>query len=52
MNKKQVSSSGQQRIQRESGSVVVIVAVSLTALLGFAGLAIDYGYAFSQKTRL
>lgn len=36
----------------ERGSVLPIVAVSLVSLLGFAGLAIDYGYYFTQKTRL
>ncbi|AWB32464.1 TadE/TadG family type IV pilus assembly protein [Orrella marina] len=37
---------------RESGSILVIVAMLGVVLLGFAGLTIDYGYYFSQKTRL
>ena len=32
--------------------VIVIVAIVLVVLLGFAGLAIDFGYAYVQKARL
>jgi Flp pilus assembly protein TadG len=34
----------------QRGSVSVVVALSLVVLLGFAALAVDYGYlAFSQR---
>ena len=36
----------------EGGTVLIIVAVSLMSLLGFAGLAIDFGYYFSQKAKM
>lgn len=36
----------------EGGTVLIIVAFSLVALLGFAGLAIDFGYYFSQKAKM
>ncbi|WP_227870743.1 pilus assembly protein TadG-related protein [Orrella marina] len=36
----------------ESGTILVIVAIVMVSLLGFAGLAIDFGYYFVQKTRL
>ena len=36
----------------ERGIVIVIVAIVLVMLLGFAGLAIDFGYAYVEKARL
>lgn len=33
----------------EQGSVLIIVAVSIVALFGFAGLVIDFGQAYSKK---
>ena len=36
----------------EQGVVIIIVGLILTVLLGFAGLAVDFGYFFVQKTRL
>jgi Flp pilus assembly protein TadG len=37
---------------RERGAVAIIVAVLLTVMIGFLGLAIDVSYAYLQKTRL
>ena len=37
---------------REEGSILMIVAIVFVSLLGFSGLAIDFGYYFVQKTRL
>lgn len=39
-------------LKEEDGSVVVIVALAFTALLGFAALAIDIGVLTLEKTRL
>jgi hypothetical protein len=36
----------------DRGAVTVIVAFVLVILLGFAGLTIDFGYAYLQKARL
>ncbi len=36
----------------EQGTVLIIVAFMLVSLLGFAGLTIDFGYYFVQKSRL
>ena len=36
----------------EQGSVAVLVAVALTALLGMAGLAVDGGRLYAERTRL
>lgn len=38
--------------QSECGSILLIVAFVLVSLLGFAGLAVDFGYYFVQKARL
>lgn len=40
------------RIQQDSGAVAVVVAVCLTALLGFAALAIDVGAVFVERREL
>ena len=37
---------------QERGSVLLIVAFVMVSILGFAGLAIDFGYYFVQKTRM
>lgn len=36
---------------RSRGSVSVLVAICMFALIGFLGLAIDFGYAYVQKNR-
>lgn len=38
--------------RRERGAVVILVAISLAALIMAAGLALDMGHAFLNKTRL
>lgn len=38
--------------QRARGAVVVIVAFMMVAIIGFLGLAIDFGYAYVQRNRL
>ena len=38
--------------RKESGAVAVIVALSLVALTGFVGLALDLGKLFVAKTEL
>lgn len=42
----------QQIAQRTEGSSLVYVALTLMVLLGFAGLAIDGSYAYSQHNRM
>ena len=42
----------QQSVSKECGSILIIVAVLLMALLGFAGLAIDFGNFYLQKARM
>ena len=37
---------------RESGSVLVVLTLSLTVLIGMSALAIDLGHAYLNKTRL
>lgn len=39
-------------MRRENGSVIVTVAMSLLFLLGFMGLAMDFGHLFVVKTEL
>jgi Flp pilus assembly protein TadG len=39
-------------LRKAKGSVLVLTAISLIAILGIAGLAIDLGFSFSNKTRL
>ncbi len=36
----------------ERGAIAVMVAVLMVVLIGFLGLAVDFGYAYLQKTRL
>ena len=38
--------------QSQRGAVVVLVAVAMTALIMMAGLALDMGHAFLNKSRL
>ncbi|MBI0577632.1 Tad domain-containing protein [Neobacillus cucumis] len=40
------------KLRDESGAVLVIVAISMVALLGFAALAIDGGRLYSEKSKL
>lgn len=40
------------RNRGDEGSVLVLTAVMLTVLLGFAGLALDAGYAFDYQQRM
>ena len=40
------------RHRHERGSVLLIIAFVMVSILGFAGLAIDFGYYFVQKTRM
>lgn len=37
--------------QKNSGSISIIAAFSMMLIIGFAGLTIDFGYAYLQKTR-
>ena len=37
---------------RERGAVIVVLALVIVILFGFAGLAIDFGYAYLQKAKL
>lgn len=39
-------------MRKAKGSVLVVTALSLLVILGMAGLAIDLGHSFSNKTRL
>ncbi|SDY66793.1 Putative Flp pilus-assembly TadE/G-like [Nitrosomonas sp. Nm58] len=39
-------------VQKETGAVAIIVALSLVALVGFVGLALDLGKLFVAKTEL
>lgn len=41
-----------QRFGNESGSILVIVAATMLALLGFTALAIDGGRIYSEKSKL
>ena len=41
-----------RRRQRRSGSILTLVAICLVVLLGFCGLAVDYGMMVTTKTRL
>ena len=41
-----------RRLQRQRGAVAVVVALSAVALLGFAGIAIDVGRLYINKTEL
>lgn len=54
MNKKSCGHReiGSRRSNRRSGSIVVIVALSLTVLLGFCALAVDYGQLVWRKNQL
>lgn len=38
--------------KRQSGAVAIIVALSLPVLVGFAGLALDLGHLYVEKTEL
>lgn len=44
--------SRRQRPQRERGVVAIIVALSLAVLVGFAGIVLDLGHLFVNKTEL
>lgn len=39
-------------MNREKGAVAIMVALLMLVLIGFIGLAIDFGYAYVQKNRL
>lgn len=39
-------------LQRQTGAVLVIVALSLFVIMGMAGLALDLGHLYLNKTRL
>jgi Flp pilus assembly protein TadG len=39
-------------LNRQNGAVLVITVIALFVILGMAGLAIDSGHSFSNKTRL
>ena len=39
-------------LSNEEGSIAILVAFLLTIFIGFMGLAVDFGYAYLQKTRL
>lgn len=39
-------------LYEDKGQALVLVAITLTVLLGFAALAIDYGYLSHQKRKL
>lgn len=41
-----------RRCRREEGATLVYVSLSLMVLLGFAGIALDGGYAFTQRGRM
>lgn len=41
-----------QLLQSQRGSIIVFFAVLLVVLLGMAGLAIDVGYWYTEKTKL
>jgi Putative Flp pilus-assembly TadE/G-like len=47
-----LGSGSRLRQEKESGQVVVLVAVMLVALLGFAAVAIDVGYAYYAQRSL
>ena len=40
------------RIRRQNGAVAIIAAISLPVLIGFAGLALDLGHLYVEKTEL
>ena len=39
-------------IKRETGNILIIFAMTFTALVGFLGIATDVGLMYAQKTRL
>ena len=39
-------------LSNEEGSIAILVAFLLTIFIGFMGLAVDFSYAYLQKTRL
>jgi Flp pilus assembly protein TadG len=41
-----------RRADRERGSIALLSALTLAALIGFVGLAVDYGRAFHARTQL
>lgn len=43
---------GKKDVEREQGSIAVIVALSLTALIGFGALVTDVGMFYIEKARL
>lgn len=40
------------RVNDESGSIIVIVALFITVLFGFSALVVDVGYLFQERQRL
>src|SRR5260221_14560547 len=40
------------RAENRSGQALVLVAIALVALIGFAALAIDVGHAYAQRRQL
>lgn len=46
------SASRTSLMGEERGTVILVVTIVLIVLLGFAGLAIDFGYAYVQKARM
>lgn len=44
--------SGLKQTRSEHGSILVMLVVLMLVLLGFLGLAIDFGYAYVQRNRL
>jgi Flp pilus assembly protein TadG len=47
-----LNSRSQPFSQAKSGNVIILFALSLLPMIGMSGLAIDYGIAFSAKTKL
>lgn len=46
------SLKGQTIKESEQGATLIYVSLSMMAMLGFAGLALDGGYAYSQQNRM
>ncbi len=40
------------KLRSEKGAILFIVAACLVVLLGFMGLAIDFGHAYNNKSQL
>lgn len=41
-----------KRVRQQKGAVALVTALLMLVLIGFVGLAIDFGYAYVQKNRL